>query len=42
MAADEKELCATLLKAWHFLYKRGFIEGFGHISARLPGSATAS
>ena len=30
------ELIATLLKAWHFLYRRGFIEGFGHISARLP------
>ena len=29
-------LIATLLKAWHFLYQRGFIEGFGHISARLP------
>ena len=30
------ELIGRLLKAWHFLYKRGFIEGFGHISARLP------
>jgi ribulose-5-phosphate 4-epimerase/fuculose-1-phosphate aldolase len=29
-------LVCTLLKAWRFLYKRGFIEGFGHISARLP------
>ena len=29
---------ADLLKAWHFLYRRGFIEGFGHISARVPGS----
>jgi ribulose-5-phosphate 4-epimerase/fuculose-1-phosphate aldolase len=29
---------ADLLKAWRFLYRRGFIEGFGHISARLPGS----
>jgi ribulose-5-phosphate 4-epimerase/fuculose-1-phosphate aldolase len=28
-------LIAALLKAWHFLYRRGFIEGFGHISARL-------
>lgn len=26
------------LKAWRFLYARGFIEGFGHISCRLPGS----
>ena len=24
----------NLVKAWRFLYKRGFIEGFGHISAR--------
>lgn len=31
-------LIADLLKAWRFLYRRGFIEGFGHISARLPGS----
>lgn len=29
-------LMGTILKAWNFLYKRGFIEGFGHISARLP------
>jgi len=29
-------LVATLLKGWRFLYQRGFIEGFGHISARLP------
>lgn len=26
------------LKAWRFLYARGFIEGFGHISSRLPDS----
>jgi len=32
------ELIAKLLKSWHFLYKRGFIEGFGHLSARLPDS----
>ena len=31
-------LISNILKAWHFLYKRGFIEGFGHISARLPDS----
>jgi ribulose-5-phosphate 4-epimerase/fuculose-1-phosphate aldolase len=30
------DLLSKLLKAWHFLYRRGFIEGFGHISARLP------
>ncbi len=29
-------LLSTALKAWRFLYRRGFIEGFGHISARLP------
>ncbi len=29
-------LIGKLLKSWHFLYSRGFIEGFGHISARLP------
>jgi ribulose-5-phosphate 4-epimerase/fuculose-1-phosphate aldolase len=26
------------LKAWRFLYRRGFIEGFGHLSARVPGT----
>jgi len=31
----EKE---QLVKAWRFLYKRGFIEGFGHLSVRLPGT----
>ncbi len=30
------ELLAKLLKGWRFLYRRGFIEGFGHISARVP------
>lgn len=30
------DLITTTLKAWRFLYRRGFIEGFGHISARLP------
>ena len=29
-------LISKLLKSWNFLYRRGFIEGFGHISARLP------
>ena len=29
-------LMTTILKGWEFLYKRGFIEGFGHISARFP------
>ncbi|OGA25876.1 MAG: hypothetical protein A3I02_13595 [Betaproteobacteria bacterium RIFCSPLOWO2_02_FULL_67_26] len=27
-----------LVKAWRFLYRRGFIEGFGHLSVRLPGT----
>lgn len=36
MATDN--LLANLLKGWRFLYKRGFIEGFGHLSYRLPGS----
>lgn len=33
-------LVAKLIKGWRFLYKRGFIEGFGHISARLPDPET--
>ena len=32
------ELVDKLLKSWRFLYRRGFIEGFGHISARIPDS----
>lgn len=32
------ELIDKLLKSWRFLYRRGFIEGFGHISARVPDS----
>ncbi len=32
------ELIDKLLKSWRFLYRRGFIEGFGHISARIPDS----
>jgi ribulose-5-phosphate 4-epimerase/fuculose-1-phosphate aldolase len=32
------ELLARLLKGWRFLCRRGFIGGFGHISARIPGS----
>ena len=31
-------LVANLLKGWRFLYKRGFIEGFGHLSYRLRGT----
>jgi ribulose-5-phosphate 4-epimerase/fuculose-1-phosphate aldolase len=37
MTADTT-LTAQLIKAWRFLYKRGFIEGFGHLSVRLPGT----
>jgi ribulose-5-phosphate 4-epimerase/fuculose-1-phosphate aldolase len=33
-------LLAKTLKAWRFLYRRGFIEGFGHISVRVPASDT--
>jgi ribulose-5-phosphate 4-epimerase/fuculose-1-phosphate aldolase len=31
-------LLDAALKGWRFLYRRGFIEGFGHISVRLPGT----
>ena len=31
-------LMDATLKGWRFLYRRGFIEGFGHISVRLPGA----
>jgi ribulose-5-phosphate 4-epimerase/fuculose-1-phosphate aldolase len=31
-------LVANAVKGWRFLYRRGFIEGFGHLSARLPDS----
>ena len=31
-------LISDALKAWRFLYRRGFIEGFGHLSARLSDS----
>ncbi len=37
MARIPDDLMERLLKAWRFLYRRGFIEGFGHLSARLPG-----
>ena len=35
---SEDALIGNLIKAWRFLYRRGFIEGFGHLSARLPGT----
>ena len=31
---DNAELAEKLNKAWRFFYGRGFIDGFGHISAR--------
>lgn len=31
-------LTGNVLKAWRFLYRRGFIEGFGHLSVRVPGT----
>src|SRR5688500_11465060 len=31
-------LISDALKAWRFLYRRGFIEGFGHLSARVSDS----
>ena len=37
MSRIPDELMDPLLKAWRFLYRRGFIEGFGHLSARQPG-----
>lgn len=35
MDDDFRLLQEKLLKAWRFFYKRGFIDGFGHISARM-------
>jgi ribulose-5-phosphate 4-epimerase/fuculose-1-phosphate aldolase len=39
MSSAEGAMMSNALKAWRFLYKRGYIEGFGHLSFRLPGSA---
>jgi ribulose-5-phosphate 4-epimerase/fuculose-1-phosphate aldolase len=36
MDSDPSTIIERTLKAWRFLYRRGFIEGFGHISTRLP------
>ncbi len=36
--ATADELITDSLKGWSFLYNRGFIEGFGHLSVRLPDS----
>ncbi len=35
---DAEALIGNLIKSWRFLYRRGFIEGFGHLSVRLPGT----
>ncbi|HUZ91419.1 MAG TPA: class II aldolase/adducin family protein [Methylocella sp.] len=32
---SDVEIAAQLAKAWRFFYNRGFVDGFGHISARL-------
>ena len=40
MPSTEAILIEKCMKAWRFLYRRGFIEGFGHISARIPGTDT--
>ncbi len=32
----DQQLLVNAAKAWRFLYRRGFIEGFGHLSLRLP------
>jgi ribulose-5-phosphate 4-epimerase/fuculose-1-phosphate aldolase len=38
-AEPDAALAAKAVKAWRFLYRRGFIEGFGHLSVRLPGES---
>jgi ribulose-5-phosphate 4-epimerase/fuculose-1-phosphate aldolase len=40
MNTSDTRLLADALKAWRFLYRRGFIEGFGHLSVRVPGTDT--
>lgn len=36
--STEEAAIANALKGWRFLHRRGFIEGFGHLSVRVPGS----
>jgi len=38
MPTTEAALIEQCMKAWRFLYRRGFIEGFGHLSVRIPGT----
>ncbi len=40
MPSAEATLMDKCMKAWRFLYRRGFIEGFGHLSVRVPGTDT--
>lgn len=35
--SSHETLMVNALKAWRFLCRRGYIEGFGHLSVRLPG-----
>ena len=34
MGDTNQQLAEKLNTAWRFFYKRGYIDGFGHISAR--------
>ncbi|VCU70508.1 Decarboxylase NovR [Pigmentiphaga humi] len=38
MNPDPAPLLAKAAQGWRFLYRRGFIEGFGHLAVRLPGA----
>jgi ribulose-5-phosphate 4-epimerase/fuculose-1-phosphate aldolase len=38
MDSELTSITEKLVKAWKFFYKRGFVDGFGHISARLHSS----
>jgi ribulose-5-phosphate 4-epimerase/fuculose-1-phosphate aldolase len=38
MDPELASITEKLVKAWKFFYKRGFVDGFGHISARVPSS----
>jgi len=35
MDSELTSITEKLVKAWKFFYKRGFVDGFGHISARV-------
>lgn len=38
MNANLISLSDKLVKAWRFFYQQGYIDGFGHISARVPAT----